>query len=82
MQSVVRNSVVEGGKKFKSLTSTVLHTGLVEQWLVEGKLTEDEAISLSCDMLAAGIDTVSEWESIDACVIAIPSARKVCVCLK
>lgn len=33
--------------------------GLMEQWLIEGKFTEKEALVLSCDMLAAGIDTVS-----------------------
>ena len=37
-------------------TSTV---GLLEQWLLEGKLTEEEAISQACDQLAAGVDTTS-----------------------
>ena len=31
----------------------------MEQWLIEGKFTEKEALMISCDMLAAGIDTVS-----------------------
>lgn len=33
--------------------------GLLDQWLIEGKYTEEEALVLSCDMLAAGMDTVS-----------------------
>ena len=37
-------------------TSTV---GLLEQWLLEGKMTEEEAISQACDQLAAGVDTTS-----------------------
>ena len=37
-------------------TSTV---GLVEQWLLEGKMTEEEAISQACDQIAAGVDTTS-----------------------
>ena len=32
--------------------------GMLDQWLIEGKFTEDEVISLSCEMLSAGIDTV------------------------
>jgi hypothetical protein len=32
--------------------------GLLDQWLIEGKYTEEEALVLSCDMLAAGMDTV------------------------
>ena len=31
---------------------------MLDQWLIEGKFTEDEAVALSCDMLAVGIDTV------------------------
>ena len=38
------------------VTSTV---GLLEQWLLEGKMTEEEAISQACDQLAAGVDTTS-----------------------
>ena len=37
-------------------TSTV---GLLEQWLLEGKMTEEEAISQACDQIAAGVDTTS-----------------------
>ena len=38
------------------------HTvGLLEQWLIEGNYTEEEAQMLSVDMLAAGIDTVSKF---------------------
>ena len=33
--------------------------GLLDQWLIEGKFTEEEALSQSFDMLSAGIDTVS-----------------------
>ena len=34
--------------------------GLLDQWIIEGKYSEEEALVLSCDMLAAGMDTVSE----------------------
>lgn len=38
------------------------HTaGLLEQWLIEGNYTEEEALTQSIDMLAAGIDTVSKF---------------------
>ena len=33
--------------------------GVLDQWLIEGKYTEEEALMQSCDMLAAGLDTVS-----------------------
>ena len=33
--------------------------GILDQWLIEGKLTEEEAIVQACDMLGAGIDTTS-----------------------
>ena len=33
--------------------------GLLDQWLIEGKLTEEEALVQACDMLGAGIDTTS-----------------------
>jgi hypothetical protein len=33
--------------------------GILDQWLIEGKYTEEEALVLSCDMLAAGMETVS-----------------------
>ena len=33
--------------------------GLLDQWLIEGKFNEEEALILCCDMLAAGMDTVS-----------------------
>ena len=32
--------------------------GLLDQWLIEGKFTEQEALTQSYDMLAAGMDTV------------------------
>ena len=34
-------------------------TGLLSQWLIEGKFTEEEVLSQSYDMLSAGIDTVN-----------------------
>ena len=33
--------------------------GLLEQWLREGKMTEEEALMNSADMFFAGVDTVS-----------------------
>ena len=33
--------------------------GVLDQWLIEGKYMEEEALVLSCDLLAAGIDTVN-----------------------
>ena len=33
--------------------------GLLHQWLIEGKLTEDEAFIQACDMLGAGVDSTS-----------------------
>lgn len=33
--------------------------GLLDQWLIEGQLTEEETISQACDMLAAGTETTS-----------------------
>ena len=42
-----------------------LYTGLLDQWLIEGKFTEEEALALSYDMLAAGIDTVSNVTQTD-----------------
>ena len=38
--------------------------GLLDQWLIEGKYTEEEALVQSCDMLAAGMDTVSIEDTI------------------
>ena len=37
--------------------------GLLEQWLIEGNYTEEEALTQSIDMLAAGVDTVSKLYS-------------------
>jgi len=36
----------------------LLFIGLLDQWMTEGKFTEEEALSQSYDMLSAGIDTV------------------------
>lgn len=33
--------------------------GLLDQWLIEGKLTEEEAVIQACDMITGGIDTTS-----------------------
>ena len=35
----------------------------MEQWLIEGKFTEKEALMLSCDMLTAGIETVLHFSN-------------------
>ena len=32
--------------------------GMLDQWLIEGKFTEEEAVALSCEMLAGGVDSV------------------------
>ena len=34
-------------------------SAMMEQWLIEGKFSEKEILMLSCDMLAAGVDTVN-----------------------
>ena len=34
--------------------------GVLDQWLIEGKYTEEEALTQSCDILAGGLDTVSK----------------------
>ena len=34
--------------------------GLLEQWLQEGKMSDEEALMTSADMFAAGADTVSQ----------------------
>ena len=41
-----------------ALTDTCT-AGLLEQWLIEGNFTEEEALMQSSDMMAVGIDTVS-----------------------
>ena len=33
--------------------------GVLDQWLIEGKYTEEEALVLSYDLLAVGMETVS-----------------------
>ena len=35
--------------------------GLLEQWLREGKMTEEEALMNSADMFFAGVDTVCSF---------------------
>ncbi len=32
--------------------------GILEQWLIEGKLEPEDALTQACDFLSAGIDTV------------------------
>ena len=46
-------------RRIRSNLYCVLCAGLMEQWLIEGKFSEEEILMQSCDMLAAGIDTVS-----------------------
>ncbi len=33
--------------------------GILEQWLIEGKLEPEDALTQACDLLSAGLDTVS-----------------------
>lgn len=35
-------------------------TSLIEQWLIEGNMSQDEAIGNAISMIAAGLDTVSQ----------------------
>ena len=51
--------------------------GLLDQWLIEGKFTEEEALSLSYDMLSAGIDTVSNYKYSGFSIIRTPLAKAV-----
>ena len=39
-------------------TETVHGQPLLEQWLIEGKMTEETAVISAAGMLAAGVDTV------------------------
>lgn len=55
-KTISKNSVLIGVPP-GYLSST--DAGLLDQWLYEGKFTEEEALSQSFDMLSAGIDTVS-----------------------
>ncbi len=32
--------------------------GILEQWLIEGKLEPEDALTQACDFLSAGLDTV------------------------
>ncbi len=34
--------------------------GILEQWLIEGKLEPEDALTQACDLLSAGLDTVSD----------------------
>ena len=45
-------SQIESGKESEM-------QGLLEQWLREGKMTEEEAICESMSMFTAGVDTVN-----------------------
>ena len=49
---------------FVNNTSVIYDIGLLNQWLIEGKFTEEEALSQSYDMLSAGIDTVRGHENL------------------
>lgn len=33
--------------------------GILEQWLIKGKLTQEESLTQACDLLSAGLDNVS-----------------------
>ena len=33
--------------------------GILEQWMIEGKLEPEEALTQACDLLSVGLDTVS-----------------------
>ena len=33
--------------------------GILEQWMIEGKLEPEDALTQACDLLSAGLDTVS-----------------------
>ena len=33
--------------------------GILEQWLIEGKLEPEDALTQACDLLSVGLDTVS-----------------------
>ncbi len=33
--------------------------GILEQWLIEGKLEPEDALTQACDLLSGGLDTVS-----------------------
>ena len=49
----------------------ILCTGLLSQWLIEGKFTEEEVLSQSYDMLSAGIDTVNIAQCIAIAIISM-----------
>ena len=38
--------------------NTLLNSGFLEQWMMEGKLTDDEAWMMASDLMSAGINTV------------------------
>ena len=44
---------------FPVINVSLVFLGLLDQWLLEKKFTEEEALSNSYDMLSAGIDTVN-----------------------
>lgn len=58
------------GKKYldmsKENTKRKLEKGdsisLIEQWMMEGKMSEEQCIMSACEMFGAGIDTVSLTE--------------------
>ena len=33
--------------------------GILEQWMIEGKLEPEDALTQACDLLSVGLDTVS-----------------------
>jgi cytochrome P450 len=51
--------------------------GLLQQWLIEGKFTEEEALSQSYDMLSAGVDTVSNFLQLACYLIDQSTEQKI-----
>ena len=43
----------------KGTVDETVAVGLLDQWLIEGKLSKEEAITQACVMLGAGVDTTS-----------------------
>ena len=40
--------------------------GILEQWMIEGKLEQEDALTQACDLLTAGLDTVSAGFTINS----------------
>ena len=63
MSGAIKDLYGFGMKYAKELQASNTRSGgalsLLEQWLTEGKVSEEHAIILSIDMFGAGVDTVS-----------------------